>query len=119
MLFLLEEHGIPFPVLFEILIMEVSFELLREASLRIPSPMGSTVGIIGGLILGEAAVSANLVSPLLIIIVAITGICSFAIPDFALGFALRVFRFAYLILSYISGFLGIGLRNICTINSFI
>ncbi|MBR3152123.1 MAG: spore germination protein [Clostridia bacterium] len=48
------------------------------------------------------------------IIVAITGICSFAIPDFSLGFALRVFRFVYLILAYISGFLGIGLRNICT-----
>ena len=99
--------------------MEISFELLREASQRIPSPMGSTVGIIGGLILGEAAVSANLVSPLLIIVVAITGICSFAIPDFSLGFALRVFRFVYLILAYISGLLGIGLRNFCTINNII
>ena len=68
--------SIPFPVIFEILIMELSFELIREASLRVPSPIGSTIGIIGGLILGEAAVSANLVSPLLIIIVAMTGICS-------------------------------------------
>ncbi|MBR3152122.1 MAG: spore germination protein [Clostridia bacterium] len=50
-----EELGIPFPVLFEILIMEISFELLREASLRIPSPMGSTVGIIGGLILRRSS----------------------------------------------------------------
>lgn len=101
--------AIPFPVIFEILLMELSFELIREASLRIPSPMGSTIGIIGGLILGEAAVSANIVSPILIIIVALTGICSFAIPDYSLGFCLRIFRFMYIILAYIAGFLGMGL----------
>ena len=89
--------------------MEVSFELIREASLRVPSPIGATIGIIGGLILGEAAVSANLVSPLLIIIVAMTGICSYAIPDFSLNFTIRCFRFIYLILGYTAGFLGISL----------
>ena len=57
---------------------------------------------------GEAAVSANLVSPILIIIVAITAICSFAIPDFSLGFTLRIFRFLYIILGYLCGFLGIA-----------
>ena len=71
--------------------MEISFELIREASLRVPAPIGSTIGIIGGLILGEAAVSANLVTPLLIIIVAVTGICSYAIPDFSLNFTIRTF----------------------------
>lgn len=101
--------SIPFPIIFELLIMEISFELIREASLRVPSPIGSTIGIIGGLILGEAAVSANLVSPLLIIIVAITGICSYAIPDFSLNFSIRCFRFVYLILGYAGGFLGISL----------
>ena len=100
--------SIPFPIIFEILIMEVSFELIREASLRVPSPIGSTIGIIGGLVLGEAAVSANLVSPLLIIIVAITGICSYAIPDFSLNFTIRTFRFFYIILAFIAGFLGIA-----------
>lgn len=100
--------SIPFPVIFELLIMEISFELIREASLRVPSPIGSTIGIIGGLILGEAAVSANLVSPFLIIIVAMTGICSFAIPDFSLNFTIRCFRFIYIILGYIAGFLGIS-----------
>ena len=100
--------SIPFPVIFEILIMEVSFELIREASLRVPSPIGSTIGIIGGLILGEAAVSANLVSPLLIIIVAMTGICSYAIPDYSLNFTIRTFRFIYILLGYIAGFLGIS-----------
>jgi len=101
--------SIPFPIIFELLIMEVSFELIREASLRVPSPIGATIGIIGGLILGEAAVSANLVSPLLIIIVAMTGICSYAIPDFSLNFTIRCFRFVYLILGYTAGFLGISL----------
>lgn len=66
-------------------------------------------GIIGGLILGEAAVSANIVSPILIIIVAITGICSFAIPDYSLGFCLRIFRFMYIAFGFIAGFLGISL----------
>lgn len=100
--------SIPFPVIIELLVMEVSFELIREASLRVPSPIGSTIGIIGGLVLGEAAVSANLVSPLLIIIVALTGICSYAIPDFSLNLTIRAFRFAYTILGFLAGFLGIS-----------
>ena len=58
---------------------------------------------------GESAVSANLVSPILIIIVAITAICSFSIPDFSLGFSLRIFRFLYIILGYLAGFLGIAI----------
>ncbi len=99
---------VPFPIIFEILIMEIAFELIREAGLRVPSPIGPTIGIVGALILGEAAVSANIVSPILIIIVAITGICSFAIPDFSLSFTLRFFRFVYIILGYCLGLLGIG-----------
>lgn len=66
-------------------------------------------GIVGALILGEAAVSAGIVSPILIIIVAITGICSFAVPDFSLSFTLRFLRFIFLILGYIAGFLGIAI----------
>lgn len=100
---------VPFPIIFEILIMEIAFELIREAGLRVPSPIGPTIGIVGALILGESAVSANVVSPILIIIVAITGICSFAIPDFSLSFTLRFFRFLYIILGYLLGLLGIGL----------
>lgn len=101
-------EAIPFPVIFEIILMEISFELIREAGLRISSSFSTTVGIIGALILGDAAVSANIVSPILIIIVAFTGICSFAIPDFSLGFTLRIFRFVYIILGYLAGFLGIA-----------
>ncbi len=75
-------QSVPFPIIFEILIMEISFEIIREAGLRVPSPIGPTLGIVGALVLGQAAVSAGIVSPILIIIVAITGISSFAIPDF-------------------------------------
>lgn len=91
-------NAVPFPIIVEILVMEISFELIREAGLRIPTPIGPTIGIIGALVLGEAAVSANLVSPILIIIVAITGICSFSIPDFSLSFSFRLFKFLYIIL---------------------
>lgn len=101
-------EAIPFPIIFEIIIMEISFELIQEASIRVPSSFSTTVGIIGALILGEAAVSANIVSPILIIIVAFTGISAFAIPDNSLRFAIRMFRFMYIILGYISGFLGIS-----------
>ena len=81
-------------------------------------------GIVGALVLGQAAVSASIVSPILIIIVALTGICSFAIPDFSFGFHLRYFRFVFIILGFMSGFLGISLglfiyiSIICSLKSF-
>ena len=100
--------AVPFPILLEILMMELSFELIREAGLRVPSPLGSTVGIVGALVLGEAAVSASIVSPILIIIIAITAISSFSIPDFSLSFHLRLTRFIYILLGALGGFLGIG-----------
>lgn len=102
-------EAIPFPVFFEIIIMEIAFELLQEASIRVPGTFSTTVGIIGGLILGEAAVSANIVSPILIIVVAFAGTASFTIPDNSLRVSLRVTRFIYTILAYIAGFLGIAL----------
>ena len=117
-------ENVPFPIIFELLIMEFSFEIIREAGIRLPSPIGSTVSIVGALILGEAAVNANIVSPILIIIVAITGISSFAIPNFFFGFHLRFYRFIFIILGYTCGFLGIGLGLIvylsilCSIQSF-
>lgn len=102
-------ENVPLPIIFEILVMEISFELIREAGLRVPTPIGPTIGIVGALILGQAAVDANIVSPILIIIVAITAIASFAIPDFSFGFHCRITRFTYILLGYFLGFLGIGL----------
>ncbi len=117
-------ESVPFPVIFEILIMEISFEIIREASLRVPSAIGSTIGIVGALVIGQAAVSAGIVSPILIIIVAITALSSFAIPDYSFSFHLRLFRFLFILLGYIAGFLGIGtglfvyLSIICDMESF-
>jgi spore germination protein KA len=98
---------VPFPSVVEILIMEFAFELIREAGIRIPGPIGPTLGIIGALILGQAAVAANIVSPILIIVVAVTGIGSFAIPNFSLALSFRMLRFVYIILGATVGFLGI------------
>lgn len=100
---------VPFPSIVEILLMEISFELIREAGIRIPGPIGPTLGIIGALILGQAAVAASIVSPILIIVVAMTGIGSFAMPNFSLGLTFRLLRFGYIFLGGIAGFLGITL----------
>lgn len=99
---------VPFPSVIELLMMEIMFELIREAGIRIPGPIGPTLGIIGALILGQAAVAANIVSPILIIVVAVTGIGSFAVPNFSLGLAFRLLRFAYIFLGAMAGFLGIA-----------
>jgi spore germination protein KA len=98
---------VPFPTVISIFIMEIAFELIREAGIRIPGPIGPTLSIVGALILGQAAVAANLVSPILIIIVAVTAIGSFAIPDFSLGYSFRALRFVYLLLAGFAGLLGI------------
>jgi len=100
---------VPFPSIVEILIMEFSFELIREAGIRVPSPIGPTLGIIGALILGQAAVAANIVSPILIIVVAVTGIGSFTIPNHSFGIMFRILRFGYILLGGLAGFLGIAL----------
>lgn len=100
---------VPFPTVISIFIMEIAFELIREAGIRIPGPIGPTLSIVGALILGQAAVAANLVSPILIIIVAVTAIGSFSIPDFSLGYSFRALRFIYLLLAGFAGLLGITL----------
>ena len=115
---------VPFPTIIEILILEISFELIREAGIRIPGVVGPTLGIIGALALGQAAVAASIVSPLLIIIVAITGIGSFAIPDYNLSFTFRLLRFAYIFAAVALGMFGISilafiqLAFMCNMKSF-
>lgn len=99
--------SVPFSIVFELLIMEISFELIREAGVRVPGHIGSTLGIVGGLILGTAAVDANIVSPVMIIVVAITGISSFAIPSYSLSFSLRFSRFLYIFGAALCGFVGL------------
>lgn len=99
-------EAIPFPVLFEAIMMEFAFELMREAGLRMPKPIGSAVSIVGSLIIGQAAVEAGIVSPIMVIIVATTGIAAFAIPDYDASYSIRLIRFPLLIASGTMGLLG-------------
>lgn len=101
-------ENVPFPSLVEVLLMDISFELIREAGIRMPSPIGSTLGIVGGLILGQAAVSAKMVSPIMIIVIAITGIGSFATADYSLGWSYRLLRLVFILLAASFGFFGIA-----------
>jgi len=102
-------QAVPLSAFGEILLMEIAFDIIREASIRVPSSIGSTLGIIGGLIIGQAAVEANLVSPIAIIIVAVVGIGSFATPNYGFNMTLRFLRYIYLFLGAVAGFFGITL----------
>jgi spore germination protein len=99
--------GVPFPSIIEALIMEVAIEILREAGLRLPKPIGPAIGIVGALIIGEAAVSAGIVSPIMVIVVAVTAISSFAIPEYSLGISLRYLRFAGMFFAAVFGLYGV------------
>ena len=101
-----ERENVPFPSVFEILLMELSFELLREAGVRLPNPIGGTIGIVGGIIIGQAAVDAGLVSPIVIIIVALTAISSFSIPNANFVSALRLVKYLIIISSALLGLYG-------------
>ena len=115
---------IPLPSLIEALSMEFAFEALREAGLRLPRIVGSAVTIVGALVIGDAAVRAGLVSAPMVIVVAATGIASFTVPRYALGFPLRMLRFPLLFLAGTFGIVGtmIGLliitTHLCSLNSF-
>ena len=98
----------PFPVVLELVIMILAFELIKEASIRIPDPIGSTLGIVGGLILGQAATAAGIASPLLIIIVSIAGLGTFAVPSLSLSRALSVLQLVFVFFAAAGGFLGIA-----------
>lgn len=99
-------QGVPFPAVVEVLLMELSFELLREAGVRLPGAMGNTIGIVGGLIIGQAAVDANLVSPIVVIVVAFTALSSFAIPNEELATAFRILKFYMIAMSAWLGMFG-------------
>ena len=99
---------VPFPSIVELLLMEAAFELIREAGIRVPGVIGTTLGIIGALILGQAAVAAGIVSPILIIVVAVTALGNFAIPSYSLAFVVRLARFFFIALGASLGFFGMS-----------
>jgi hypothetical protein len=100
---------VPFPAIIEALLMEFMFEGLREAGVRLPKPVGSAVSIVGALVIGQAAVEAGIVSAPMVIVVATTGIASFAIPHYNFGTAFRMIRYVMLILAGCFGIFGIGI----------
>ncbi len=100
-------ENVPFPAIVEVFLMEISFEALREAGVRLPKPVGQAVSIAGALVIGESAVQAGLVSAPLVIVVAITGIASFMIPSYSLSGGIRVVRFGMMILTSILGMYGL------------
>ncbi len=102
-------EGVPFPAFVEALMMEFAFELLREASIRLPGTIGNTIGIVGALVIGDAAVSARLVAPQMVIVVAITAIGSFAIPSIEASDAIRLIRFPLMLLAAVFGLYGVML----------
>lgn len=115
---------VPFPAFVEALMMEITFEALREAGLRLPKQVGAAVSIVGALVIGQAAVQAGIVSAPMVIVVALTGIASFMVPRYAQGIALRLLRFPIILLAGTLGLLGIMLGvitiviHLCKLHSF-
>lgn len=116
--------NVPFPIVVEVLFMEFSFYLLNEAGLRTPSQIGSAFGIVGALILGQTAVSASIISPMLIIIIALTGLGNYVVPNYGFGIGIILYRLMLIGLSSMLGLYGlmIGLfliiTHLCSMTSF-
>ncbi|RED64637.1 spore germination protein [Cohnella lupini] len=100
-------EGIPFGAFMEAVIMVFFFELLKEAGIRLPRPVGSAVSIVGALVIGEAAINAGIASPIMVVVVSLTGIASFSLPQYNLSIALRLIQFPLMALSAMLGGFGI------------
>ena len=112
----IQRDGVPFSTVFELVIMIITFEILRESDIRLPSTMGAAISIVGALVLGEAAVSAGIVSPIVIIVVAITSICGLLFTDIDFVNAIRWWRFIFIIFSAAAGLIGFVIATILFIN---
>lgn len=115
---------VPFPVVVEVLIMETAFFLLNEAGTRVPSLLGPSVGLVGALILGQAAVSASIISPILIIVIALTGLGNYTVPNYGAGLGVQMARLVIVLAGALMGFYGIALAfgwmliYLCAMTSF-
>ncbi|MFT4416337.1 spore germination protein [Fredinandcohnia humi] len=119
-----QREGVPFPAFVEAVLMEVTFEILREAGVRMPRAVGSAISIVGALVLGQAAVEAGIVSAAMVIVVSLTAISSFVSPQFNMSIAVRLLRFGFMLLAASFGLFGIivGLiamvLHMCSLRSF-
>lgn len=117
-------EDIPYPPIIEAFIMELTIELIREAGIRLPTPISQTIGIVGGLVIGDAVVRAGLISNSMVVVVAITAISSFVVPSNELSAAVRILRFPLMLIAATFGFVGIAfgfiliLVNLCKLESF-
>jgi spore germination protein len=99
--------GVPFPPLVEALLMEITLEMMREAGVRLPAPIGQTVGIVGGIVIGQTAVQAGIVSNIMVVVVAFTAISSFILPNHDMAAAVRLLRFPMMVVTFLFGIVGI------------
>ena len=100
------KEGVPYPAYMEVIFMLISFEVLLEGGLRLPKNIGQAVSIVGGLVVGEAAVNAKFISPAVVVVIAIAAIAGFTMPSQSFANSLRIWRFAMVILSSILGLVG-------------
>jgi spore germination protein KA len=118
------KQGVPFPPALEVIFMLVAFEVLIESGLRLPKAIGQTISIVGGLVVGDAAASAKFVSPIVVVIIAITAICGFVTPNQDLSNAFRLLRLCFVIFAAAAGLFGMSvgivllIYYLCTRSSF-
>jgi spore germination protein KA len=110
-----QREGVPFPAFFEAILMAFTFEILREAGIRMPRMVGQALSIVGALVIGQAVVEAGFISAAMVIVVSITAISSFIIPSHDLSISIRLLRFIYMILAATFGFFGITIGLIALI----
>uniref|UniRef100_UPI00403F6815 spore germination protein n=1 Tax=Paenibacillus sp. FSL R7-0216 TaxID=2921677 RepID=UPI00403F6815 len=119
-----QREQVPFPAFIEAVLMELTFEILREASIRMPKNIGAAISIVGTLVIGQAAVQAGIVSAAMVIVVAITAISSFILPAYNMSIAFRLLRFPYMALAASFGLFGIivgviaMVLHLCSLRSF-
>ncbi|MEF2965972.1 spore germination protein [Paenibacillus sp. M1] len=119
-----QREGTPFPAFMEAVLMEITFEILREAGVRMPRPIGQAISIVGTLVVGQAAVDAGIVSAAMVIVVSLTAIASFVIPSYAMSIPVRLIRFIFMALAASFGAYGITIGlillvvHLCYLQSF-
>lgn len=119
-----QREGVPFPAFFEALLMELTFEILREAGVRMPRSIGSAMSIVGAFVIGTAAVEAGVISAAMVIVVSLTAIASFVSPTYDIAIAVRLLRFAFMGIAALFGLFGIMVGiialvlHLCSIRSF-